>query len=306
MKSIRLAFGSLFFMALLAATAAAQAVRTFVASTGSDTNSCSRATPCRTFQAAVDAVSAGGEVVALDSAGFGANLTIDKSVSIIASPGVFAGIVVVTGHGVDINAGVSDTVVLRGLTISSQGGNDGVVYTTGGTLRVESCVVTGFSQHGGIVFIGSGSLEVQDSLISGNAFGIAVEAASASATLERVRFEGNFDALLVGDGAKATVRNSTASHNTDAFQAFSRSSASSDLNIENCLAASNSGSGVLVGTSSTGFATVRVSNSTLTDNGTGLKNLGGSDNGRILSRGNNTVEGNGTDTSGTIGSYSAK
>src|SRR5260370_29751704 len=124
MRSRRFIYGSMFFVALLGTTARGQAPRTFVASTGSDGNPCSRFAPCRTFQSALNAVAVGGEVVALDSAGFGSNLTINKSVAITASPGVFAGIVVFTGHGIDINAAGSDTVILRGLTINSQGGND--------------------------------------------------------------------------------------------------------------------------------------------------------------------------------------
>jgi hypothetical protein len=307
MKSTRLILNSLFCVALLGSTAMAQATRTFVATTGNDANPCSHPDPCRTLQGALNATGAGGEVVVLDSGGFGSNVTIDKSVSIIASPGVFAGLTVLAGHGIDINAGASDTVLLRGLTISAHGGNDGIVYNTGGTLRIENCAVHGFSQHGGIVFLGAGHLEIKDSSVSDNAFAVAIEgpqAESASASLERVLFDGNFDALLVGDGAKATVRDSVASHNTDAFQAFSRTSAASELTLENCLASSNSGSGIFVDTSSTGPATIRLSNSTVTNNGIGLRAIGPSSH--ILSRGNNTVEGNTIETSGTIGAYSAR
>jgi hypothetical protein len=57
-------------------------------------------------------------------------------------------------------------------------------------------------------------------------------------------------------------------------------------------------------THSTGAATARVSNSTVTDNAVGLDQFGS--NALLLSRGNNTVEGNATNTMGTIGSYSAK
>jgi hypothetical protein len=42
----------------------------------------------------------------------------------------------------------------------------------------------------------------------------------------------------------------------------------------------------------------------VTGNGTGLSNTGSP--ALILSRGDNTVEGNNTNTSGTIGSYTAK
>ena len=67
--------------AVAAATPALAVQRTFVASTGADTNPCTLTLPCRGFAAAVTAVGFNGEVVVLDSAGYGA-VTIDKSVTI--------------------------------------------------------------------------------------------------------------------------------------------------------------------------------------------------------------------------------
>ena len=55
--------------------------RTFVASYGNDANPCTFGSPCKTFQVAVNTVDAGGEVTAIDSAGFGP-LIIDKAVTI--------------------------------------------------------------------------------------------------------------------------------------------------------------------------------------------------------------------------------
>src|SRR5215472_14949697 len=86
MNITRLSLPSL-FLAVLATSASGQSVRTFVASTGADSNPCSRVAPCRTFQAAVNAVAPGGEVIALDSAGFGSRLDINKSVSVISPCG---------------------------------------------------------------------------------------------------------------------------------------------------------------------------------------------------------------------------
>jgi parallel beta-helix repeat protein len=72
------------------------------------------------------------------------------------------------------------------------------------------------------------------------------------------------------------------------------------LNIEDCLAANNSGPGISVYNS----GTARVSNSTVTDNGSGLYNSY-SPPGILYSRGNNTVQGNGTNKSGGIASFTA-
>ena len=63
------------------APAQAQAPRTFVSAAGSDSNPCSFAAPCRHFQAAVNATSAGGEVDALDPAGYGP-ITISQAITI--------------------------------------------------------------------------------------------------------------------------------------------------------------------------------------------------------------------------------
>src|SRR5437868_10634041 len=92
--------------------------RTFVSSAALDTNDCSRATPCRSFATAVAAVAAGGEVVVLDSAGYGPT-TISKAVTVESPLGVYAGISAVGSvHGIIVNAGVNDVVVLRNLTIN--------------------------------------------------------------------------------------------------------------------------------------------------------------------------------------------
>src|ERR1041384_6787308 len=55
--------------------------RVFVAAQGSDSNPCTFAAPCRTFQHAHNVVAASGEIDVLDPAGYGA-VTITKSISI--------------------------------------------------------------------------------------------------------------------------------------------------------------------------------------------------------------------------------
>ena len=60
--------------------------RVFVASYGNDSNPCTFGSPCKTFQAAVNAVDAGGEVTAIDSAGFGP-VVIAKPVTITSPDG---------------------------------------------------------------------------------------------------------------------------------------------------------------------------------------------------------------------------
>src|SRR6516165_1614419 len=115
--------------ALLAATLASSLfsvsaharARVFVASYGNDSNPCTFLSPCKTFQQAVNVVAAGGEVTAIDSAGFGP-ITISKSVSITSPAGIEAGIVpTYGGSAITITAGPSDGVQLRGLTVDGAG-----------------------------------------------------------------------------------------------------------------------------------------------------------------------------------------
>src|SRR5690348_3770958 len=83
--------------------------RVFVSAQGLDSNPCSAAAPCRTFQHAHDMVSANGEIDVLDPAGYGA-LTITKAISIQGHG--FSGIAAPSGDGITIGAGPNDKVSL--------------------------------------------------------------------------------------------------------------------------------------------------------------------------------------------------
>jgi hypothetical protein len=308
MKAIRLGLGSFLFVTLFSSIATAQAQRTFVSGLGSDSNPCSRTAPCRTLTQALMGTSAGGEVVALDSAGYGP-FAITQAVSVIAPPGVYAGISVFSGDGIDINAASTDSVILRGLTINNQGSTgNGIVLNTGGTLHIEGCVINGFSTAGNpaaVRFLAGEKLEVKDSIIRGNNVGILINPSfqSAMAAIDQVRLEGNITGLSAENNSTVTIRNSVASGGATGLEATSDPGKSAELNIESCMVFNNT-NGIFAFTG-TGSVTIRVSNCTVTDNNIGLYNFSGSRS-PILSRGNNTVEGNTTNTMGTIGSYSAK
>src|SRR5262245_43305072 len=104
-----------FLSAFEAATVLAQPTRVVVAAQGLDSNPCTFALPCRTFQHAHDVVAANGEIDVLDPAGYGA-VTISKSISIQGHG--FAGLAVTSGAtGVTVNAGASDALNLNGVLI---------------------------------------------------------------------------------------------------------------------------------------------------------------------------------------------
>src|SRR5580704_11834451 len=126
-------------IALVVASSPALAVgtasRTFVSGTGTDTGTCPLATPCRTFAYALTQTAPSGEIIVLSSAGYG-TVTITQAVSIINTSN-FAGVTVASGDGITINAGASDSVTLRGLTIDGGGtGSNGVVFNSGGCLII--------------------------------------------------------------------------------------------------------------------------------------------------------------------------
>src|SRR5512132_533548 len=78
--------------------AQAQATRTWVSGVGDDANPCSRTAPCKTFAGAISKTAAGGEISALDPAGFGA-LKITKSIT-VNGDGTLAGILASTVNGI--------------------------------------------------------------------------------------------------------------------------------------------------------------------------------------------------------------
>ncbi|HWF67880.1 MAG TPA: hypothetical protein VN670_11270, partial [Acidobacteriaceae bacterium] len=89
---------------LMTSLATAQASRTWVSGVGDDANPCSRTAPCKTFAGAISKTAAGGEIDALDPAGYGA-VTITKAITIDGGGGQVASILVSGTNGVVIQAG---------------------------------------------------------------------------------------------------------------------------------------------------------------------------------------------------------
>jgi hypothetical protein len=284
-----------------AAPALAQSNRVFVsARSGNDANACnSITTPCQTFQGAVNQVAAGGSVIVLDTGGYGP-VTIGKALTIEAATGVIAFIHPPSGSAITINAGPTDVVILRGLSVNTNATTFfGIDFAAGGGLRVENCVINGFAA--GIRHQPSSALLfVRDTTIRSAGTGINVWAGPA--VVERCRLKGNQYGLLAS-GGKTIVRTCNVSGNVQIGLALDShvGGASGEIDIEDCLLAHN-GTGVLSQAYGGGLGLVRVSDSTVVNNNLGLWANGGA----LLSRVNNTVEGNTTNTTGTIDPYVAK
>ena len=159
-----------------AAPVQAQTYRTFVSTTGSDSNPCSITEPCRHFQAAVDVTPAGGEVDALDPGGY-SPITISKAIPIegqgwsyIAPP---AG-----GNAITITAS-SGNVTIRGVSLNGvgiTGTTNGISFTGAGTLNVQNSVIRNFTNNGINFFPSAASqVYVSDTLLADNeTYGVLV------------------------------------------------------------------------------------------------------------------------------------
>jgi hypothetical protein len=230
--------------ALISTPALAVSQRTFVRSDGVDSNPCSLVAPCRSFGAAMAQTASGGEILVLDSAGYG-KVTITQAVSIIAPQGVYAGISVGAGDdGVTINA-PGAAVVLRNLTINGQGGNTGILILAAARVHVESCIVSAMTYNGLGLFASTPSVRlfVDDSVFRGNSnYGIYISS-SSTVSIKNARVERNG---FNGVGVDAT--------------------APANLTIAGSLIAANTGYGLLLRAASGTGSFVSVSDSELVAN----------------------------------------
>jgi hypothetical protein len=167
--SVLAALAGAICLSLLSVPANAQATRTWVSGVGDDANPCSRTAPCKTFAGAISKTAAAGEINVLDPGGFGA-VTITKSIT-ISSESPEAGVLVSGTNGIIISAGVSDTVILKGLDIEGLGtGLDGVKVNSGLLVYVINCRIHHFVNNGiNMASSTSGArLFVKDSIIIQN------------------------------------------------------------------------------------------------------------------------------------------
>jgi hypothetical protein len=254
-----------------AAPALAASPVTFVSGKGTDTGSCaSPAAPCRTFQFALSQTSPGGEIKALDSAGYG-HITITHSISITGVEG--AGIDQRSGDNITINAGPNDTVNLSRLTLDGvQTAVTGIRLNSGGSLTITNCVIRNFT-GAGVQLSPAATMAflIADTAVAGNsAVGIGLNGqgtGSAEGTLDRVSVTGNSNGLFVGSHATVMAIDSSVADN-----------ASSGIDIFN--------GGV-----------VRLFHSVVTGNIQGVIVGAGT---TAVSAGDNVIRGNGTDVNGTL------
>lgn len=303
MKPARSLLELAFLLSLLFASPADAANYAFVSSTGDNANPCTRTQPCRSLQAAVDAVNASGQIQVLDAGTYGF-VSITKSLTIVAD-GVTAYVRAVTIE----NAGAR--IVLRGLFIANEDAvASGINIVNAKEVLVENCTIEGYASNG----IRSGGpdtlLSIKGSISRMNGVdGLRIDASGASAAMiDGSLFADNGDDGIDVGATEITITNSVLSGNGNHGFVL----AGGRANVTHTTAANNTGSGfraegaaritiessVSRGNISTGLRVVdtaigRISHSTFTNNGVGVSN-----GATLQTRENNIIDGNDDDLGG--------
>ncbi len=293
-----IAVAPLLFM-LAGVNAASAAQRTFVSTSGNDANSCTLAAPCRGFTRAITVTDPGGELVVLDSGGYG-SVTVNKNVSILSPTGVYAGISVpAAGDGITVTSPATK-VVLRGLSINGQGGNNGIRIQAG-EVHVESMVISNMAAAG-ILVEGGTSVRISGTVSRSNVDGLRVVpgGGTVAVIVRDSEVSNNANAGIgispsaAGASAQVTVERSSVTKNGAGLSANPAGAATAELVITQSVTSENTGAGV----ASTGAgATVYVRESAITRNGTGLLQ---SSSGVLNACGANLLVANGAAESGAI------
>ena len=280
------------FAITFAATAQAQATRTWVSGVGDDANPCSRTAPCKTFAGSISKTATGGYINCLDPGGFGA-VTITKAITIQCDEEI-GHILASGGSAIIVNTPAGAVVTLRGLSLEGIGGlgTNGISYVgPPGILNVEEVVIHDFSQNG-INFAPNGSglaqLNVSDEVLihnntNGNISfsGIQIKTAggaSANVSISGVQLWNNANGVFVdgtggGGGVLVNVRDCNITNGSVGIGASTNNSPVASIVIDRTTV---SYSGVVGVVSNGGGATIRIGNSTISHNVAGVNIMGGS------------------------------
>jgi hypothetical protein len=292
--------------ALCSTTAQAADNTRYISITGNNANACTLAAPCRTMHKGISVTPAGGELQILDSGFYGNNATVNKSMT-------------VSGNGHTVYLGTTMTVdnaqavvALRGLKLDGQGTvADGIRIIAAAAVHIERCLVHGFTDQGIRAGVSDVEVFLVDTTVRDNGlFGFNGESASR-VTIENSHFHSNTSAGVVTGSANTSIHRSTASGNSSGIFVTAGSTTSvtstaavqnassgfsvhtgATLTIDSSIAHGTGGQGLFVSTEST----ARISNSTFTNNVTGIQ----INSGIVETRSNNTIEGNTTDVIGTL------
>jgi Right handed beta helix region len=266
---------------LLAAPLAAQIAHTWVSPTGND-GSCtgSMASPCGTFQQAVNLTAAGGIVSVLGPGDYGP-INISQSVTIDGTGGgsiSFAG----DGEGIYVAPTAAATVVLHNLTLDGGGTGDFGIYLSTSSpvnvnLTIDGCRVEGATTYGiGIGSTGPEYVVIRNTVVVGGQVGVRTIQGVPTTTvydhvsLDHVTVQGATTAGVFTRNGNMDIGNSNISGNTGANVIGLEADTAATMNVQNSTVTNNT-EGVCIYTNSTAV----VSNTTVVDNATNFEVCGG-------------------------------
>jgi hypothetical protein len=302
-RPLLLAVASLAILGVAPGRAQTTSSQTFVSANGSDgvnaSNICTqRQTPCQSLSHAKDMTSAGGTVTCTGPGVNGESLGITQPLTIRCEGGELGYLVInqtsqqagrVFVHGLSVGAdrslpyavgiGGAGSVVLQNVKIT--GTNAAGVYVVPDSalnLTIADSVISngGSGATGGGIVVkpdagGSARVALERTAVSGNVFGIAFDGSNSAAGINAIIK----DSMISGNSQDGIVATTTAGHAP--IGVFVSGSASS-----------NNAYGIrAIGPN----VTVRVEDTKITGNNTGLAASGG---GGLLSYGNNKVDANGS------------
>jgi hypothetical protein len=321
LASILLGALGLFALPQSPAYATGISFQTWASGAGNDANDClSVSTPCREIATALSKILPGGVINVLPGS-YNA-FSVDRAVDIIADQGMAQIVDSATQPsggtfpaGIYVNAGAGDVVRIRGMTIRQLASPwAAILIASGAALHVENCTLVGTvaggpaalhfaptaAANGGVPT----ELSVRNSAISGNPAGnvlIKPSAGVAVAVLieNTLMAEGPYGIRAdnsAGSGLiRVDVRNSVAKGNSsNGFLAVGTGAGPIHFMIDHSTAENNGINGAIA-TGAQAF--MIVGGSTLMGNGTGLAQSSGA---TVASYGNNGINFNTTNTSGTI------
>ncbi len=199
----------------LTVTAQAQNARSFVATTGNDANTCGSASYCRTFARALAVTNSGGEIVVVNSGGYGP-FTVSHPV-VISAIGIDASVTQTTAGQNAITINTTGNVSISGLNLSGgAAGNDGILVQTVGFLHLYSMQIQNFANHGIEVSSATG-LSIYDSKVTDN--GVNGLLTNSSTFVQNTAFDNNGSAGALSNAGYLAIAGSSAQHNSIGFQA---------------------------------------------------------------------------------------
>jgi hypothetical protein len=287
---------------LASAPAHAQASRTWVSGVGDDANPCSRTAPCKTFAGAISKTASGGEIDALDPAGYGA-VTITKSITLDGGGGQVASILVAGTNGIVVATGPADVVILRNLSFNGLLGNgsnaanagiNGIRFLSGASLTIDHCDIFGFNNNGVDIALGAtGMAVIRNSTFRNmkvNGVGVTTSAGTAVLTVVNSSFQGRTSldggGILAGARSNVTVTGSDLSDFAIALGAANTGNLTVD---HSTIVRSTTGVNTVAG------STANLTNNTFVNNVTAFTTAG-----TVASAQNNTIVGTPSTANATL------